>query len=218
MLFFVDEAYEKADEVLGGWLPGGGTANPLSNTVKEGALKVRDDIVDAYNPPLHKDLFIKAHTGGVSGDGVLRELPKNVLETIKTQTEKYGSTSRKTEGFMSLYGSGNVEANLGLGTVGVYFDKDGNVLIKDKWKVDKPKGKQKFYNDLTEGGQLASDIHNAALDLGTYKDIPIEVRLTKQEWERLQAAPAENWDKYKEATKEAVRNNKFSKNVLRTID
>ena len=218
MLFFVDEAYEKADEALGGWLPGGGTANPLSNAVREGALKVRDDIVDAYKPPLHKDLFIKAHTGGASGDGVLRELPKNVLETIKMQTEKHKSTSRKTEGQLSLYGSGNIEANLGLGTVGVYFDKDGNVLIKDKWKVDKPKGKQKFYNDLTEGGQLASDIHNAALDLGTYKDIPIEVRLTKQEWERLQAAPAENWNEYKEATKEALRNNKFSKNVLRTID
>ena len=217
MLLFVDEAYEKADEALGGWLPGGGTANPLSNTVREGALKVRDDIVDAYNPPLHKDLFIKAHTGGVSGDGVLRELPKNVLETIKTQTEKHKSTSRKTEGQLSLYGSGSVEANLGLGNVGVYFDKDGNVLIKDKWKVDKPNGKQKFYKDLTEGGQLASDIRNAAVDLGTYKDIPIEVKLTKQEWERLQA-PTEDWEGYKEATKEALRNNKFSKNVLRTID
>jgi len=36
MLRFVDleEAYEAADKALGGWLPGGGTANPLSNTVR----------------------------------------------------------------------------------------------------------------------------------------------------------------------------------------
>ena len=275
MLQFLDqlkEGYAKADKALGGFLPGGGTGNPLSNTVRSEALRVRDNIVDSYEPPLHKDLFIKAHTGGVSGDGVVRELPRHVLGVIKAQTEKqkfldeYPSnpenakklqsqlihqlknpnlttkqknqikndikesqedvkkgppdTSRKKEGQLNLYSSGSTEAHLGLGTIGVYFDKDGNVLIKDKWKVDKPNGREKSYGDLGEGGQLASDIHNAALDLGTYKDIPIEVRLTKEEWDRL-VAPVEdftreiNKEKYKDAMDTSLRGDKFSKNVLR---
>jgi len=278
MLNFLDELkenYAKADKALGGILPGGGTPGPLTpaaNAVKKDALKVRDNIVDAYEPPLHKDLFIKAHTGGASGDGVVRELPTHILGVIKTQVKKqkflaeYDSnpenakkkqaaimeqlknpsltikqknelknhleyskeamkkgppdTSRNKKGELALYGSGSAEANLGLGTIGVYFDKDGNVLIKDKWKVDKPFGRTKTYGDLGEGGQLASDIHNAALDLGIYKDIPIEVRLTKEEWERLHD-PTEDYTReinkedYKDAQDTAVRGSKFSKNVLR---
>ena len=243
MLQFLDqlkEGYAKADKALGGFLPGGGTGNPLSNTVREGALKARDAALDAADRPFHQDLFIKAHTGGESGDGVLRELPENVLEQIKgaaaddkqitkdfyknlegnlaaakkklkdpnsSQIDKNfakifiehtypdlksktleSATSRSKEGSLSLYGMG-VEGHLGLGSIGLYFDKDGNVLIKDKWKVDREDGKNKegVYKDLVEGGRLPTKIHDLARQLDTYRDIPIEVKLTKEEWEKINA-------------------------------
>ena len=241
MLNFLDElkeGYAKADKALGGFLPGGGTGNPLSNTVREGALKARDAALDAADRPFHQDLFIKAHTGGQSGDGVLRELPENVLESIKgaaTEQENFMKSTyedlegnlaaakkmledpnstfvdknaasgyinkiypmlkeqgldarvkRSKSGSLSLYSHGT-EAHLGLGTIGLYYDKNGNVLIKDKWKVDRKAGKIKngSYADLVEGGRLPTEIHDLARKLGAYKDIPIEVRLSKEEWEKI---------------------------------
>ena len=252
MLQFLDElkeGYAKADKALGGFLPGGGTGNPLSNTVREGALKIRDAALDKADRQLHEELFIKAHTGGASGDGVIRELPDDVLGAIKRtvreedranggalksiesyekhakfitanpdaanhkyevkmaqhfldnidkQKEKASDKERKAYGNLDLYTSRNIGAHLGLGTVGVYFDKDGNVLIKDKWKVDgyndgegrmypgkDGKKKRGLYGDLAEGGYIASDAHDLARKLGTSKDLPIEVRLTKEQWEAI---------------------------------
>lgn len=244
MLQFLDElkeGYAKADKALGGFLPGGGTGNPLSNTVREGALKTRDAALDILGADLKEELFIKAHTGGQSGDGVIRELPKNVLETIKgqavrtdrdnfsfkaqefyqqqiktheaylsmpdkpgmpiskafhqqelkeakTKLEKLGPVDkdRKVRGRLSLYGT-TVEAEQSLGSIGLYYDKEGNVLIKDKWKVDYDLGKvgDGSLFDLVEGGRAATDIHELARQLGTYRDIPIEVRLTKDQWEAI---------------------------------
>ena len=34
MLSFIDQLYKEADKKLGGWLPAGGTANPLSDAVR----------------------------------------------------------------------------------------------------------------------------------------------------------------------------------------
>lgn len=219
----------------------------LVDGLKDLGLGARDKILDLADRPFHEELFIKAHTGGVGGDGVLRELPDRILRAIKTRV-KYDTksrewdkekgfdeavarakqvienpetaefpyqvqaaqvfldnldgqkaqaedTGRKTQGQLSLYNSGNKEAHLGLGTIGVYFDKNGNVTIKDNWKVDgsergrptKEDGTPMRYADLAEGGDIASDVHDLAKQLGTYKDIPIEIKLTKEQWDAIQA-------------------------------
>ena len=219
----------------------------LVDGLKDLGLGARDKILDLADRPFHEELFIKAHTGGVGGDGVLRELPDNILRTIKKQTQadtkrrnydsdidlerlaadakdlianpekatnpfevqgaenflanyesevaKAADPGRSRSGDLDLYTSGNKEAHLGLGTIGVYFDKQGNVLIKDKWKVDgseqgrptKKDGTKDRYADLNEGGDIASDAHDLAKMLGTYKDIPIEIKLTKEQWDAIQA-------------------------------
>ena len=214
-------------------------------TVRDAALGVRDFVLDKADRPFHEEISIKAHTGGVGGDGVLRELPNSILRTIKRRVEydtksrerdkakglddlaasaqellanpetaelpgevqaaqyfldnldkekaRAEDTGRKTQGKLSLYASGNKEAHLGLGTIGVYFDKNGGVTIKDKWKVDGSEqgrpmntdGTKSLYADLAEGGDIASDAHDLAKQLGTYKDIPIEIKLTKEEWDAI---------------------------------
>ena len=217
----------------------------LPEPVKEPVLKARNAVLDLADRPFHEELFIKAHTGGVRGDGVMRELPERILRTVKRMAEKDRQNkerqlngglensiaaakdliknpekatnpfevdaakvflqkvpqyrkqaedkSRSEEGWLSLYTSGDKEAHLGLGTIGLYYDKNGNVLIKDKWKVDgsekgrptKPNGEKSLYGDLVEGQKIASDAHDLAKWLGSYKEIPIEVRLTKDQWDAI---------------------------------
>lgn len=149
----------------------------------EGAAKTaRDTAMDAVGWPLHFKMFVQSHTGGLKGDGVLRTLPDSVLRTIKQRQNRVGGTS------VGLYNTGDQEAELGLGTIGFYRDQQGNVLIKDKWKVDNPDDRTGSGNirDLAEGGQLATQIHDASRALGTYREIPIEVRLSKDEWDAIQ--------------------------------
>jgi hypothetical protein len=70
--------------------------------------------------------------------------------------------------------------------VGVYFDKAGNVLIKDKWKVDNQERRDDgVIEDLVEGGLPATMIHDASRALGLYEEIPIEVRVPRNEWEAI---------------------------------
>lgn len=149
----------------------------------EGAAKTaRDTAMDAVGWPLHLKMFVQSHTGGLKGDGVMRTLPNSVLKTIKQRQKRVGGTS------VGLYNTGDQEAELGLGTVGFYQDQQGNVLIKDTWKVDNPDDRTGRGNirDLAEGGRLATQMHDASRALGTYREIPIEVRLTKDEWDAIQ--------------------------------
>ena len=50
MLRFLDQAYKNADKALGGWLPAGGTANPLSDAVRPvlETINPRDPSVSNY--------------------------------------------------------------------------------------------------------------------------------------------------------------------------
>lgn len=167
--------------------------------------------MDKLGRPLHEQLFIKAHTGGVRGDGVVRELPARTLSAVKAAVE--GDTylrkspnsivdvsllqrginpkedpSRRRFGQVDLYSSDEPGARYGLGTVGVYFDEAGNALIKDRWKVDNPEERYRGnIVDLIEGGMPATMIHDAARALGLYKEIPIEVRVPRSEWDAIRA-------------------------------
>ena len=102
-------------------------------------------------------------------------------------------------GTISLYNSGDPEAHLGLGMIGLYQDSKGNVLIKDTWKVDNPDKRKedgRIY-DLVEGGHVATQLHDAATRFGTYKDIPIEVRLTKEQWDAIEpGGPSSEYSLY----------------------
>ena len=117
-------------------------------------------------------------------------------------------------GNTDMYGASR-DAHLTLGNVGVYQAKDGSVLIKDKWKVDNPDDridtdiagspvtqrgpnnaaaqyqfgfvKEPVIRDLQEGGPMATQAYDLAEKLGTYRDIPIEVRLSKKEWDALKS-------------------------------
>lgn len=171
------------------------------------AREVRDNILNKLGRPLHEQLFIKAHTGGMRDNGVVRELSPSTLSAVKASVER--DRVRRGEGFVDdallqkgvdprtdlgrrrigqvdLYSSDDPGARYGLGTVGVYFDEAGNALIKDTWKVDEPETR---YNgkivDLAEGGVPATMIHDAARALGLYKEIPIEVRVPRSEWEAI---------------------------------
>jgi hypothetical protein len=171
------------------------------------AQKARDDLMNKFGLPLHQQLFIKAHTGGERGDGVVRELPASTLSAIKgavaedRRLREIGRAdqallnkgvnpledlNRRQIGQVDLYSSDEPGARYGLGTVGVYFDQAGNALIKDKWKVDNPEVRYKgMIEDLMEGGLPATMIHDAARALGIYKEIPIEVRVPRSEWEAI---------------------------------
>jgi hypothetical protein len=137
-------------------------------------------------------LLANPETAELPGQTLAAQYFLDNLDKAKALAE---DTGRKAQGHLSLYTSGSKEAHLGLGTIGVYFDKQGNVLIRDKWKVDgsergrptKKDGTPMRYADLAEGGDIASDVHDLAKMLGTYKDIPIEVRLTKEQWDAIQA-------------------------------
>ena len=77
-----------------------------------------------------------------------------------------------------------------IGSFGVYFDKQGNVVLKDVWKVDDPEEKSWLNKDepadiAGQEGKRTGGYWNAADRLGTYREIPIEIRLTKEEWEAL---------------------------------
>lgn len=173
------------------------------------ARKVRDAVLDKLGRPLHEQLFIKAHTGGVRGDGTVRTLPARTLSAVKAAVE--GDTylrrhpnslvdeallrrgvnpkedpSRRRFGQVGLYLSDEPGARYGLGTVGVYFDEAGNALIKDRWKVDNPEERYRGkIMDLVEGGVPATMIHDTARALGLYREIPIEVRVPRNEWEAI---------------------------------
>ena len=171
------------------------------------AREVRDNVLDKLGRPLHEQLFIKAHTGGMRDNGVVRELPPETLSAIKgavqrdTALRKVGHVDdallqrginpatdlgRRRIGQVHLYASDDPGAGYGLGTVGVYFDEAGNALIKDTWKVDEPELREDGkIVDLREGGVPATMIHDAARALGLYKEIPIEVRVPRSEWEAI---------------------------------
>lgn len=171
------------------------------------AQKTRDDILNKLGRPLHEQLFVKAHTGGVRGDGVVRELPAATLSAIKAAVGEDTARrernivdtallqrgvnpaedlDRRRVGQVDLYSSDDPGARYGLGTVGVYFDEAGNALIKDKWKVDEPNRRYRgMIEDLMEGGLPATMIHDAARALGLYKEVPIEVRVPRNEWEAI---------------------------------
>ena len=172
------------------------------------ARKVRDKVLDKLGRPLHEQLFIKAHTGGMRDNGVVRELSPSTLSAVKASVERdrvrrgkgfvddallqigvdpRTDLGRRRIGQVDLYSSDDPGARYGLGTVGVYFDEAGNALIKDTWKVDDPEKRRDDGRivDLSEGGLAATMIHDAARALGLYKEIPIEVRVPRSEWEAI---------------------------------
>ena len=167
-------------------------------------LGARDVVLDVMDRPLNEELFIKAHTGGAGGDGTIRELPPEILSAVKRSFNATNEMNARwpdnpenqdwrTRGRLSLYPnmSGSVQAGTSLGTVGLYFDQQGNAVIKDDWKVDNPDkrvqilGGKPLIKDLVEGGELATDIHDMARLFGTYRNMPIEVKLTKEQWEAI---------------------------------
>lgn len=178
----------------------------------------RDAVLNLPVVPEPERRFVQAMTGGVPGDKIT-ELPPEFLSYIKDATikkenmksssdyvsdpdDKLGHFFKKLNlirlaptSNVSLYDYGRDVAN-SLGNVGVWKDAEGNVVIKDRWKVDnntisKPidrdaiADRQEFYGDLQEGGAIASWLFNKARDAGTYRPIDYEIRVPAEEWERI---------------------------------
>lgn len=158
----------------------------------------RDAVLDAVRAPLPERLFIQAMTGGVR-DGV-QSLPPEVMQSIRQgvvqRDDHYrdenewagrkGMPPVRQKSNVDLYQAGR-DARLGLGNVGVWQQPGGNVLIKDRWKVDNPDVKTSggVIPDLMEGGPAASAVFRAADRLGTYEPIDIQVVVPPEEWERI---------------------------------
>ena len=233
-LRFAGDAWRKADQALGGWLPGGGVASPATKAVRWVAKPdpvgraqevVRSTAQRAVDPRYARDAvlnlpvvpeperrFIQAMTGGVPGDKITELSPEflsyikhasdkkqhisNLIDLIDPEVlNKFGVNRAARNSNVSLYGYGRDIAN-SLGTIGVWKDAQGNVVIKDKWKVDdnsigkpiKPgdvPARQEFYSDLGEGGAIASWLFNRARDAGTYRPIDYEIRVPAKEWEAI---------------------------------
>jgi hypothetical protein len=179
------------------------------------SLKIlRDKGLEALKIPLPERTFAQAMTGGAANGGistlpvsVLRDIkqawankpmrmaemksqlrlaeqrfardPSDANRTMRDAMKRFHDYGAKadTGNMVSGYSSGR-DTRMTLGSFGVYFDKSGGVLIKDTWKVDSPA-------DIHEGGASALKIYNAANRLGTYRPVPIEVRLTKAQWDKL---------------------------------
>jgi len=173
----------------------------------------RDAVLNLPIVPEPERRFVQAMTGGVPGD-VVTELPPEFLSYIKdaylkkqgfrgqVDVDKYGNlfgnlfpALNLQSNQISTYGYGRDIQN-SLGEVGVWKDKQGNVLIKDRWKVDDtslagPKGAEanlstkRFYSDLGEGGAIASWLFNKAREAGTYRPFDYEIRIPAKEWEAV---------------------------------
>lgn len=246
-LRFAGGIWNKADQALGGWLPGGGTASPATKAVQWAAKpdpvgriqqEVKSRIQRAVDPRYARDAvlnlpivpeperrFVQAMTGGIPGD-TITELPPEFLSYIKDATLKKENINKNIKDAkkvidnlpdhndkvaqlfadfvlpklnstsnVSLYNYGRDIAN-SLGNVGVWKDAEGNVVIKDRWKVDNNTiatpidrnampDRKEFYSDLQEGGALASWLFNRARDAGTYRPIDYEIRVPAKEWEAI---------------------------------
>ena len=86
-----------------------------------------------------------------------------------------------------MYGSSR-DAHLGLGTVQVHRNPDGTVRITDIWDVDNPERRlpDGRIGDLAEGGRKATQVFDIANSLGTYRPMPIDIRLTADQWAAAQ--------------------------------
>jgi len=173
----------------------------------------RDVVLNSPIVPEPERRFVQAMTGGIPGD-VVTELPPEFLSYIKdaylskqalrdNNTEPYGELFSKffpsknpESNQISTYGYGRDIQN-SLGEVGLWRDKQGNVLIKDRWKVDNssmsgPEGGEanlptkRFYSDLGEGGAIASWLFNKAREAGTYRPFDYEVRIPAKEWDAIE--------------------------------
>lgn len=231
--------WSQADRALGGWLPGGGTANPLSPTVRSAASAVsqaprqlRDVVLDRVPRP--ESLFFKALTGGAptqttmtdrevaaikgaweeknrpipSAEQLHREEmdawnkqfgpgsswpesaeppPKPTLQ--HAQQSVLSSRRAQESPVTSLYGHDR-DVKLAYGKLSVYPQPDGGVRIYDYYKVDPSEGETTAVEkDLTEGGKIPTALFRAARRLGTYKPFEIDVTVSPERWNRIQATP-----------------------------
>lgn len=157
----------------------------------------RDAVLNTLNVPLPERLFTQAITGGVVGG--VRELPASVMQTIRSRTQlrdkhlneenrwlKEKGRPIRQDSSVGLYG-GHRDAHLGLGSVGVWQKPGGNVVIRDRWKVDNPNTQTTsgVIPDLGEGGPIPSMIFRAAHSLGTYNPIDIEVVVPPEKWNQI---------------------------------
>jgi len=70
------------------------------------------------------------------------------------------------------------------------FDQTGDYMFIPTGNVHK---KQKDYNDLTEGGRLASTIYNLARRFGTYEPLQYDVTIPSEQWEASQGVSPLNY-------------------------
>ena len=107
LLRLAGDLYRRADAASGGWLPGGGTASPITaavqsavkpNQVERAKAAIIDTIQRAADPRYARDAvlnlpiipeperrFVQAKTGGVPGD-VITELPLIFLAISKLRS------------------------------------------------------------------------------------------------------------------------------------
>ena len=176
---------------------------------------LRDKGLEALKVPLPEKTFVQAHTGGAANGAITslpRNVLKEVKRVWEQKPERarmrdedladakrfqrevpgpgaderlryaqanknYYRVTDQSPNMVDGYG-GSRDLRMTLGNFGVYFDKKGNVVIKDTWKVDSDL-------DIVEGGLNALRVHNAAKAVGSYRPMPIEIRLTKEEWDSL---------------------------------
>ena len=89
----------------------------------------------------------------------------------------------------SLYGHDR-DVKLAYGKLSVYPQPGGGVRIYDYYKVDPSEGETTAVEkDLTEGGKIPTALFRAARRLGTYQPFKIDVPISSERWNRIQATP-----------------------------
>ena len=149
--------------------------------------------------------------------------PEDLAETTLNKFKREGDF--RDDGHISLYDYAQVPQSLTnkLGGFQAKRDKKGDLLIQDRWEVNQSnlrEGDDPYkkwtgtHSDLVEGGQLASRVYDTAETLGTYRPYDIDVKVSKEDYEKIPIQQLNYKDYVKNISQDAYgRNTKRHKEI-----
>ena len=157
MLFFVDEAYEKADEALGGILPGGGTPGPFTSAAR--AVSEAIPIIDMVSPASANYYRDKVEADTQRGTRLATEAQEGTREILSRDilnSESIGAEAR------ALTQQENEAANYGV----VSYPTDGAILsTQEPGESNRDFYLQnQLYRESEQSGRIGASIRQTALE------------------------------------------------------
>lgn len=134
----------------------------------------------------------------------------------------------RDDGHISLYEYGQVPQSLTnkLGGFQAKRDSKGNLNIRDRWEVNESNTREGddpykkwtgTHSDLVEGGKLASRVYDTAETLGTYRPYDIDVKVSKDDYERIPIQQLKGKERIKDIAQDAYGRNYKRKQEIKDI-